>query len=72
MSLIKKGEDHLTKVTVSKLVKFDTYKKSMPKKAVGNYTNTQLFALKQEKANLGQMTMWHSLQFIMGMKKTKR
>jgi hypothetical protein len=49
MGFIKKGEekDHLTKVTISKLVKFDTYKKSTPKRAIGNYTNTQLFALKQ-------------------------
>jgi hypothetical protein len=78
MGLIKKGEekDHLAKVTISKLVRFDTCKKSTPKRAVGNYTNTQLSALKQEKANLGQMTMWHSLQLllslIMGMKKTER
>jgi hypothetical protein len=48
MGLIKKGEekDHLAKVTISKLVRFDTCKKSTPKRAVGNYTNTQLSALK--------------------------
>jgi len=78
LGLIKKGEekDHLAKVTISKLVRFDTYKKSTPKRAIGNYTNTQLFALKQEKTNLGQMTMWHNLQLLlrltMGMKKTER
>jgi hypothetical protein len=78
MGVIKKGEgkDHLAKVTIWKLVRFDTCKKSTPKRAVGNYTNTQLSAFKQEKANLGQMTMWHGLQLllslIMGMKKTER
>ncbi len=78
MGLMKKGEekDHTAKVTISKLVRFDTCKISTPKRAVGNYTNTQLSALKQEKTNLGQMTMWHSLQLllrlIMGMKKTER
>jgi hypothetical protein len=78
MGLIKKGEekDHLAKVAISKLVRSDTCKKSTPKRAVGNYTNTQLSALQQEKANLGQITMWHSLKLllslIMGMKKTER
>jgi hypothetical protein len=78
MGLIKKGEekDDLAKVTISKLVRFGTCKKSTPKRAVRNYTNTQLLALKQEKTNLGKMTMWHSLQLllrlIMGIKKTER